>query len=122
MLVYFSFYQIAPFKAPFFFCKILVCVVFAVANNTPYRSPLHGASITILALSQLRLVSFYSVLIFFYSLFFFYLFIFLLSCSAQANCNTPGFIYSRLMREQKFVSTLNSVKNVAIQILGRGPN
>ena len=48
------------------FCKILVCVVFAVAKKTPYRSPLPGASITILALSQLRLVSFYSVLIFFF--------------------------------------------------------
>ena len=33
-----------------------------------------------------------------------------------------GFIFLLSMREQKFVSTLNSVKNVAIQILGRGPN
>ena len=48
------------------FCKILVCVVFAVANNTPYRSPLPGASITFLPLSQLRLVSFYLILIFFF--------------------------------------------------------
>ena len=48
------------------FCKILVCVVFAVANNTPYRGPLPGASITFLPLSQLRLVSFYLVLIFFF--------------------------------------------------------
>ena len=48
------------------FCKILVCVVFAVANNAPYRSPLPGASITFLPLSQLRLVSFYLVLIFFF--------------------------------------------------------
>ena len=48
------------------FYKILVCVVFAVANNTPYRSPLPGASITFLPLSQLRLVSFYLVLIFFF--------------------------------------------------------
>ena len=60
------------------FCKILVCVVFAVANNTPYRSPLPGASITFLPLSQLRLVSFYLVLIFFFFSFFF--FFFLLSC------------------------------------------
>ena len=74
------------------FCKILVCVVFAVANNTPHRSSLPGASITILALSQLRLVSFYSVLI--VSNFLFLLF--LLSCSALANCNISGFIYSRL--------------------------
>ena len=43
-------------------------------------------SITFLPLSQLRLVSFYLVLIFF----------FLLSCSALANCNIPGFIYFRL--------------------------
>ena len=71
------------------FCKILVCVLFAVANNTPYRSPLPGASITFLPLSQLRLVSFYLVLIFFF-------FFFLLSCSAPANCNIPGFIYFRL--------------------------
>ena len=69
------------------FCKILVCVLFAVANNTPYRSPLPGASITFLPLSQLRLVSFHLVLIFFF---------FLLSCSAPANCNIPGFIYFRL--------------------------
>ena len=34
-------------------------------KKTPYRSPLPGASITILSLSQLRLVSFYSVFIFF---------------------------------------------------------
>ena len=34
----------------------------------------------------------------------------------------PGFIFLLSMREQKFVSTLNSVKNVTIQILGRGPN
>ena len=33
-----------------------------------------------------------------------------------------GFIFLLPMRKQKFVSTLNSVKNVAIQILGRGPN
>ena len=33
-----------------------------------------------------------------------------------------GFIFILSMREQKFVSTLNSVENVAIQILGRGPN
>ena len=52
------------------FCKILVCVVFAVANNTPYRSPLPGASITFLPLSQLRLVFFYLVLIFFFFFFF----------------------------------------------------
>ena len=77
------------------FCKILVCIVLAVANNTPYRSPLPGASITILALSQLRLVSFYSVLIFFI-FYFFLFFLFLLSCSALANCNISGFVYSRL--------------------------
>ena len=71
---------------------------------------------------------FYSVLIFFlFLIFFIFFFLFLLSCSALANCNIPGFIYSRFifllsMREQKFVSTLNSVKNVAIQILGQGPN
>ena len=53
------------------FCKILVCVVFAVANNTPYRSPLPGASITFLPLSQLRLAFFYLVLIFFFFFFFF---------------------------------------------------
>ena len=53
------------------FCKILVCVVFAVANNTTYRSPLPGASITFLPLSQLRLVFFYLVLIFFFFFFFF---------------------------------------------------
>ena len=35
-------------------------------KKTPYRSPLPGASITILSFSQLRLVSFYSVLIFFF--------------------------------------------------------
>ena len=51
------------------FCKILVCVVFAVANNTPYRSPLPGASITFLPLSQLRLAFFYLVLIFFFFFF-----------------------------------------------------
>ena len=81
-------------------------------KKTPYRSPLPGASITILSLSQLRLVSFYSV----FSIFF------LLSCSALANCSIPGFIFLLSTREQKCVSTLNSVKNVAIQILGRGPN
>ena len=54
------------------FCKILVCVVFAVANNTPHRSPLPGASITFLPLSQLRLVFFYLVLIFFFFFFFYY--------------------------------------------------
>ena len=52
------------------FCKILVCVVFAVANNTPYRSPLPGASITFLPLSQLCLAFFYLVLIFFFFFFF----------------------------------------------------
>ena len=40
-------------------------------KKTPYKSPLPGASITILPLSQLRLVSFYSVLIFFFFKFFF---------------------------------------------------
>ena len=53
------------------FCKILVCVVFAVPKKTPYRSPLPGASITILPLSQLRLVSFYSVFIFYFFFIFF---------------------------------------------------
>ena len=84
-------------------------------KKTPYKSPLPGASITILPLSQLRLVSFYSVLIFVF-------FVFLLSCSALANCSIPGVIFLLSTREQKCVSTLNSVKNVAIQILGRGPN
>ena len=53
---------------------------------------------------------------------FFFFFFFLLSCSALANCSIPGFIFLLSTREQKCVSTLNSVKNVAIQILGRGPN
>ena len=51
-----------------------------------------------------------------------FFFFFLLSCSALANCSIPGFIFLLSTREQKCVSTLNSVKNVAIQILGRGPN
>ena len=51
-----------------------------------------------------------------------FFFFFLLSCSALANCNIPSFIFLLSMREQKFVSTLNPVKNVAIQILGRGPS
>ena len=52
------------------FCKILVCVVFAVAKKTPYRGPTPWASITILSLSQLRLVSFYSDLFFFFTIMF----------------------------------------------------
>ena len=51
-----------------------------------------------------------------------FFFFFLLSCSALANCNIPSFFFLLSMREQKFVSTLNPVKNVAIQISGRGPN
>ena len=113
--VIFHFIKLLHSKHLSSFLQTLVSVVFAVANNTPYRSPLPGASITILPLSQLRLVSFYSVLIFFF-------FFFLLSCSALANCSIPGFIFLLSTREQKCVSTLNSVKNVAIQILGRGPN
>ena len=74
------------------FCKILVCVVFAVANNTPYRSPLPGASITFLPFSQLRLVSFYLVLIFFLFLIFFFYY----HVQLQQNSNIPGFIYFRL--------------------------
>ena len=83
-------------------------------KKSTVQKPITRASITILPLSQLRLVSFYSVLIFF--------FFFLLSCSALANCSIPGFIFLLSTGEQKCVSTLNSVKNVAIQILGRGPN
>ena len=49
-------------------------------------------------------------------------FFFLLSCSALANCSIPGFIFLLSTREQQCVSTLNFVKSVAIQILGRGPN
>ena len=59
---------------------------------------------------------------FFFIFNFFNFFLFLLSCSALANCSIPGFIFLLSTREQKCVSTLNSVKNVAIQILGRGPN
>ena len=40
-------------------------------KKTPYRSPFPGASITILPLSQLRLVSFYSVLFFIFFIFIF---------------------------------------------------
>ena len=85
-----------------------------MVNNIPHRRPLPGASIPIVPLSQSCLLSFYSVWIFF--------FFFLLSCSALANCNIPSFFFLLSMREQKFVSTLNPVKNVAIQISGRGPN
>ena len=113
--VIFHFIKLLHSKHLSSFLQNLVCVVFAVVKKTPYRSPLPGASITILPLSQLRLVSFYSVFIFYY-------FFFLLSCSALANCSIPGFIFLLSTREQKCVSTLNSVKNVAIQILGRGPN
>ena len=60
--------------------------------------------------------------IFLLSFYFFYFFLFLLSCSALANCSIPGFIFLLSTREQKCVSTLNFVKNVAIQILERGPN
>ena len=49
-------------------------------------------------------------------------YLFLLSCSALANCSIPGFIFLLSSWEQKCVSTLNFVKSVAIQILGRGPN
>ena len=105
------------------FCKILVCVVFAAANNTPYRSPLPGASITFLPFSQLRLVSFYLVLIFFLFLIFFFTIMFSSSkIPIFQALFISGFIFILSMREQKFVSTLNSVENVAIQILGRGPN
>ena len=99
-------------------------IVFAVANNTPYRSPLPGASITILALSPLRLVSFYSVFFLFIYFFFFnfYYHVQLQQIAIFQALFIPGFIFLLSMREKKFVSTLNSVKNVAIQILGRGPN
>ena len=69
---------------------------------------------------------FYSVLIFFYSLFFFifyfYFHVQLQQIAIFQALFIPGFIFLLSIREQKFVSTLNSVKNMAIQILGRGPN
>ena len=96
------------------FCKILVCVVFAVAKkNTvqkPFTRSLNNNFILESTPSRIFLLSF--------DFFFF----FKLSYSALANCSIPGFIFLLSTREQKCVSTLNFVKNVAIQILGRGPN
>ena len=99
------------------FCKILVCVVFAVAKKNTVQKPITRSLNNNFTLgstpSRIFLLSFdFLILIFF----------FLLSCSALANCSIPGFIFLLSTREQKCVSTLNSVKNVAIQILGRGPN
>ena len=118
MLGYFSFIKLLHSKHLSSFLQNFSMRCFRCGKKkTPYRSPLPGASITILSLSQLRLVSFYSVLIFF-----FFFFFFLLSCSALANCSIPGSIFLLSTREQKCVSTLNFVKHVAIQILGRAPN
>ena len=85
-----------------------------MVNNIPYRRPLPGASIPIVPLSQSCLVSFYSVWIFF---FFFFTIMF-----SSSKLQYSKFFFLLSMREQKFVSTLNPVKNVAIQISGRGPN
>ena len=96
------------------FCKTLVCVVFAVAKKNTVQKPITRSLNNNFTLestpSRIFLLSF--------DFFFF----FLLSCSALANCSIPGFIFLLSTKEQKCVSTLNSVKNVAIQILGRGPN
>ena len=58
----------------------------------------------------------------FFFFFFFYYHVQLQQIAIFQALFISGFIFLLSMREQKFVSTLNSVKNVAIQILGRGPN
>ena len=70
--------------------------------------------------SRIFLLSFdcFQFLIFFY----FYSHVQLQQIAIFQALFIPGFIFLLSMREQKFVSTLNYVKNVAIQILGRGPN
>lgn len=57
-----------------------------------------------------------------FDFFFFYYHVQLQQIAIFQALFISGFIFLLSMREQKFVSTLNSVKNVAIQILGRGPN
>ena len=61
---------------------------------------------------------------FFFSFFFFFFYyhVELQQIAIFQALFISGFIFLLSMMEQKFVSTLNSVKNVAIQILGRGPN
>ena len=116
MLGYFSFYQIAPFKAPFFFSANLSIRCFRRGKQYTVQKPITRSLNNNFTLestpSRIFLLSFD----------FFFNFFFLLSCSALANCSIPGFIFFLSTREQKCVSALNSVKNVAIQILGRGPN
>ena len=64
---------------------------------------------------------FFFYFLFFYR-FYFYYHVQLQQIAIFQALFIPGFIFLLSMTEQKFVSTLNSVKNVAIKILGRGPN
>ena len=73
--------------------------------------------------SRIFLLSFYFFFIFYFlNFFYFYYHVQLQKIAIFQALFIPGFIFLLSMREQKFISTLNSVKNVAIQILGRGPN
>ena len=85
MLGYFSFYQIAPFKAPFFFSANLSIRCFRRGKQYTVQKPITRSLNNNFTLestpSRIFLVSFD-------------IFFFLLSCSALANYNMPGFIYS----------------------------
>ena len=73
--------------------------------------------------SRIFLLSFNLFFIFYFlNFFYFYYHVQLQKIAIFQALFIPGFIFLLSMREQKFISTLNSVKNVAIQILGRGPN
>ena len=77
------------------FCKILVYVVFAVANNTPYRRPLPESPYQLHP--WVKPVPYLFIQFWFFSLFCF-VFFFLVLCLALANCNIPGFIFLLSMR------------------------